>query len=61
MFIDILQTEVPLVVGSTIDKVAEAGFTADMIWQPVTRLATIAIIVFLGRIAWRWFIFGSAR
>ena len=61
VFIDILQTEVPLVVGGTIDKVAEAGFTADMIWQPVIRLATIAIIVFLGRIAWRWFIFGSAR
>ena len=61
IFIDVLQTEVPLVVGGTLDQVAEAGFTADMIWQPVIKLAAIAITVFLGRIIWRWFIFGSAR
>ena len=59
--IDVLQTEVPLVVGETIDDVALGGFTADMIWTPVIRLAIIALIVFLGRIGWRWFIFGSAR
>ncbi|MBR5537287.1 MAG: ABC transporter ATP-binding protein [Clostridia bacterium] len=61
ILIDVLQTEVPLVVGETIDRVAERGFTADMIWQPVYKLAFIAVVVFLGRIIWRWFIFGSAR
>ena len=61
IIIDVLQTEVPLVVGETIDQVALGGFTADMMWRPVIRLAIIAIVVFLGRIGWRWFIFGSAR
>ena len=61
IFIDVLQTEVPLVVGGTLDQGAEAGFTADRIWQPVIKLAASAITVFLGRIIWRWFIFGSAR
>jgi len=61
IIIDVLQTEVPLVVGDTIDQVALGGFTADMIWKPVIRLAIIAVVVFLGRIGWRWFIFGSAR
>ena len=59
--IDVLQTEVPLVVGDTIDQVALGKFTADMMWKPVIRLAIIALVVFLGRIGWRWFIFGSAR
>ena len=61
ILIDVLQTEVPLVVGDTIDQVALGGFTADMVWKPVIRLAIIAVTVFLGRIGWRWFIFGSAR
>ena len=61
IIIDVLQTEVPLVVGETIDQVALGGFTADMMWHPVIRLAIIAVVVFLGRIGWRWFIFGSAR
>ena len=61
IIIDVLQTEVPLVVGETIDQVALGSFTADMMWRPVVRLAFIALVVFLGRIGWRWFIFGSAR
>ena len=61
IIIDVLQTEVPLVVGDTLDQVAAGGFTASMVWNPVIRLAIIAIVVFLGRIIWRWFIFGSAR
>ena len=40
---------------------ADGGFSASMVWAPVIKLAIIAIVVFLGRIVWRWFIFGSAR
>ena len=61
ILIDVLQTEVPLVVGDTLNQVADGGFTASMVWAPVIKLAIIAIVVFLGRIVWRWFIFGSAR
>jgi len=61
IIIDVLQTEVPLVVGDTLNQVAEGGFTAEMVWNPVIKLTIIAVVVFLGRIIWRWFIFGSAR
>ncbi len=61
ILIDIAQTEVPLVVGDTINQIAKGDFTGSMIWQPVISLSIIAVIVFLGRIVWRWFIFGSAR
>ena len=61
ILIDVLQTEVPLVVGDTLNQVADGGFSASMVWAPVIKLAIIAIVVFLGRIVWRWFIFGSAR
>ncbi len=61
ILIDLAQTEVPLVVGDTINQIAKGDFAGSMIWQPVISLSIIAVIVFLGRIVWRWFIFGSAR
>ena len=61
IFIDVVQTEVPLVVGGTIDFIAEQGFTSALLLATIRKFAVIAVIVFLGRIAWRWFIFGSAR
>lgn len=59
--IDVVQTDVPLVVGDTINAIDTAGFEAAFIKQQVLRLAAIAAVVFFGRIGWRWFIFGSAR
>ncbi len=61
ILIDLAQTEVPLVVGDTINQIAKGDFAGGAVWQPVITLSIIAVIVFLGRIIWRWFIFGSAR
>ncbi len=61
ILIDLAQTEVPLVVGDTINQIAKGDFVGGVIWQPVIALSVIAVIVFLGRIVWRWFIFGAAR
>lgn len=61
VLIDVVQTDVPLIVGDTINVIDTAGFEAGYIRQQVVRLAIIAAIVFFGRIGWRWFIFGSAR
>ncbi len=67
ILIDTAQTDVPLVVGDTIDTIAEflggaaQGGLQNLLTQQVIHLAIIGVIVFLGRIAWRWFIFGSAR
>ena len=61
VIIDVAQTEVPLVLGGTIDFIATQGFHGDVIWNQLIKLAIIAILVFIGRIGWRWLIFGSAR
>lgn len=61
ILIDLLQTEVPLIVGDTIDLISVGGFKGDLIVTTLVSLIFIAVTVFLGRIAWRWFIFGSAR
>lgn len=59
--IDLLQTELPLIIGDTIDYISVSGFTDELVRELIIKLAFIGIVVFLGRIAWRWFIFGSAR
>ena len=61
ILIDLLQTEVPLIVGDTIDLISVGGFKGSLIGTTLVSLIFIAVTVFLGRIAWRWFIFGSAR
>lgn len=59
--IDMVQTEVPLIVGETVDSIANGIFGSGVIRSVLIRLAVIAVIVFIGRIAWRLLIFGSAR
>lgn len=61
ILIDVAQTEVPLVVGESIDAIAKGRFTASFIGSQLIYLAVIALLVFLGRITWRLLIFGSAR
>ncbi len=61
IFIDILQTEVPLIVGDTIDLISAGSFKGGLIRQTLLNLLLIGGVVFFGRIAWRWFIFGDAR
>ena len=61
IFIDIKQTDVPIIVGDSINAIDARNLPAGFISGQVLRLAIIAAIVFVGRIAWRWFIFGSAR
>ena len=59
--IDIAQTEVPLVLGRTIDSIASHGFDLQVINRQLKYLAIIAVIVFFGRIIWRYLIFGASR
>ncbi len=66
--IDVVQTDVPLIMSGSIDTIDQAiqgtGGLADPlgeITRQVLRLIGIAALVFLGRIGWRWFIFGTAR
>ncbi len=57
ILIDLLQTEVPLIAGSTIDLIAAGGFKGSFISKTLINLALIAAAVFFGRIAWRCSIF----
>lgn len=66
--IDLVQTDVPLIMSDSIDIIDQAvrGIStfADPlgeITRQVLHLLGIAALVFLGRIGWRWFIFGTAR
>ena len=61
VIIDIAQTEVPLVLGRTIDFIAQEGFSTPVIHSQLRDLAVIAAIVFVGRIVWRYLIFGASR
>ena len=61
VIIDMVQTEVPLIVGRTVDSIADGGFGSSVITGVLIRLAVIAAVVFAGRIVWRLLIFGSAR
>ena len=59
--IDYLQTDQPLIVTDAINAITDGTFTGNVVRTTIIRLVIIAVAVFLGRIGWRWFIFGSAR
>ena len=61
IIIDYLQTDQPLIVTNAINAITDGVFTGKIVTETVVRLVIIAVAVFLGRIGWRWFIFGSAR
>jgi ATP-binding cassette subfamily B multidrug efflux pump len=59
--IDIAQTEVPLIVGRTIDKIDYGTIASGDIRNAVLGMLLIALMVLLGRLGWRYCIFGAAR
>ena len=61
VIIDIAQTEVPLLVGEMIDKVEQGTATSNDFNTAITMMIVIAVLVLLGRIGWRYCIFGAAR
>ena len=61
VIIDLTQTEVPLVVGEAIDGIGFGTIGAGDLKSFVLRLAAMALVVFAGRIGWRFCIFGAAR
>jgi ATP-binding cassette subfamily B protein len=61
IYIDVLQTEVPIIVGGVIDGIKEGIFVESAVWGQVSRMLFIAAAVFLGRNIWRHCIFGASR
>ena len=61
IIIDIAQTRLPLIVGGIIDKVDQRTATSVDFRTAILTMIAIAILVLLGRLGWRYCIFGAAR
>lgn len=59
--IDYLQTTIPLYIGEIIDGLKTGNVDMSNIWDILIIIIMCALIIVAGRIAWRLFIFGSAR
>lgn len=59
--VDIAQTRVPIIVGSVIDQIESKNFHMTLISSVIIKLVSISIAIYIGRIAWRFFIFGTGR
>lgn len=61
LFVDVVQTQVPIVIGQAIDGIDLQTLQMRDIAIKIVILMVIAVCVFVGRVVWRYFIFGSAR
>ncbi len=59
--IDIAQVQVPIIVGNIIDGIEAKTIVEGDFSRALITMFVIALIVLLGRIGWRYCIFGSAR
>lgn len=61
VIIDIIQTRIPIITGHVIDGLENKTIKAEDIAHQISILFIIASTVFVGRIIWRYFIFGTSR
>lgn len=59
--IDLAQVEIPIIVGRVIDGIADKSITSAGFTQALVYMGIIVVIVLLGRVGWRYCIFGAAR
>ena len=59
--IDLAQTRVPLLVGNIIDRIEDHTIVEGDFTRTVAIMALIVTLVLLGRLGWRYCIFGAAR
>jgi len=59
--VDYAQILVPLIIGDAIDRLESNIFDVSFVSNAVIKLLSIAFIIYIGRILWRYFIFGSSR
>lgn len=59
--VDIAQTRVPIIVGNVIDGIKLKNIDMSIIKSSIITLFIIAGVMYIGRIMWRFFIFGTSR
>lgn len=61
VFIDFLQTIVPIIIGDIINGLKNQTFTMDNITSKLITVAVLAVFIVAGRVIWRLCIFGTSR
>lgn len=61
VIVDLAQTRVPIIVGNVIDGIELNNIAMSEIQSSIISLFIIAGIMYVGRILWRFFIFGTSR
>lgn len=61
VFVDYLQTLVPLILGNVTDNIVTFGVVMDSILGSCLKIAAIGISIGVGRLIWRVLIFGASR
>ena len=59
--IDLAQVEIPIIVGNVIDGIADGSIASSDFNRALIYMGIIVVIVLVGRVLWRYCIFGSAR
>ncbi|HAQ39638.1 MAG TPA: ABC transporter ATP-binding protein [Clostridiales bacterium] len=61
IIVDVAQTRVPIIVGNIIDGIELNNIAMESIKSSIIMLFVIAIVMYAGRILWRFYIFGTSR
>lgn len=61
IIVDIAQTRVPIIVGNVIDGLELKNIDMSTVKSSILLLFFIAGVMYVGRIVWRFFIFGTSR
>ena len=61
IIVDVAQTRVPIIVGNVIDGIEAASISMSSIKSTIITLFIIAGVMYVGKILWRYFIFGTSR
>lgn len=61
LYVDYVQVEIPRIFAEIIDKLRSRSLSENNLNESLVRLVWIVLIMAVGRILWRIFVFGSAR
>ena len=61
LYVDYVQVEIPRIFADIIDKLRGSSLTENNLNESLMRLVWIVLIMGVGRVLWRIFVFGTAR
>ncbi|MCU0105297.1 ABC transporter ATP-binding protein/permease [Acholeplasma vituli] len=61
LYVDYVQVEIPRIFADIIDKLRSSSLTENNLNESLMRLVWIVLIMGVGRVLWRIFVFGTAR